>query len=96
MTHQLEKEIEAATASAATVAEIQTRTAMEGMRRDVQAQIKQNCTDAQWRDEENQKTIQQIAASLENLTKQLNDFHPVNVEHVGMHKSRLLSSLNRY
>ena len=26
--------------------------------------------------------IQQIAAGLENLTKQLNDFRPVNVEHV--------------
>ena len=39
--------------------------------------------DAQRRDEENQKTIQQIAVGLEHLTKQLNDFHPVNVEHVG-------------
>ena len=39
--------------------------------------------DPQRRDEENQKTIQQIVAGLENLTKQLNDFHPINVEHVG-------------
>ena len=80
---QLEKEIEAAAMSTATTAEIQTRTAVEGMRRDVQAQIEQTRVDAQRRDEENQKTIQQIAAGLETLTKQLNDFRPVNVEHVG-------------
>ena len=59
------------------------RIAVEGMRQYVQAQIEQNCADAQRKDEENQKTIQQIAAGLEHLTKQLNDFHPMNVEHVG-------------
>ena len=73
---QLEKEIEAAATSTAVTVEIQTRTAVEGMRRDVQAQIDQNRVDAQCRDEENQKTIQQIAAGLEQLTKQLNDFRP--------------------
>ena len=38
---QLEKEIEAAATSTATTTEIQTHTAVEGMRRDVQAHIEQ-------------------------------------------------------
>ena len=59
------------------------RTAVEGMHRDVQAQIEQNRVDAQHRDEDTQNTIQKNAAGLEHLTKQLNDFRPVNVEHVG-------------
>ena len=80
---QLEKEIEAAATSTAMTTEIQTRTAVEGMRRDVQAQLDQTRADVQHRDAQNQKTMQQIAAGLENLTKQLNDFRPMNVEHVG-------------
>ena len=79
----MEKEIEAAVMRTAATAEIQMRTAVGGIRRDVQAQIDQNPADAQRRDEENLKTIQQIAGDLEQLTKQLNDFRPVNVEHVG-------------
>ena len=69
VTQQLEKEIEATAMSAATTAEIQMHTTMEGMRQDVQAQIEQNRADVQCRDEENEKTIQQIAVGLENLTK---------------------------
>ena len=80
---QLEKEIEAAATSTAATAEIQTRTAVEGMRRDVQVQLDQNRVDIQRKDAENQKTMQQIVAGLKNLTKQLNNFRLVNVEHVG-------------
>ena len=69
--------------STAATAKIQTHTAVEGMRHDVKAQIDQNRADIQRRDEENQKTMQQIATGLENLTKELNDFRLVNVEHVG-------------
>ena len=53
----MEKEIEAAPMSTAATAKIQMRTAVEGMRRDIQAQIDQNRADIQHRDEENQKTI---------------------------------------
>ena len=42
---QLEKEIEAAATSTAVTAEIQMRTAVEWMRRDIQAQIDQNRAD---------------------------------------------------
>ena len=34
-------------------AEIQTRTTVEGMRREVQAQLDQNCADIQCKDKEN-------------------------------------------
>ena len=83
VTQQLEKEIEAAAMSTVVTAETQMRIIVEWMRRDVHTQIEQNRGGAQRRDEENQKTIQQIASSLEHLIKQLNDIHPVNVEHVG-------------
>ena len=43
---QLEKEIQAAALSTAATAEIMTRTVVEGMHRDVQAQIEQNRADA--------------------------------------------------
>ena len=94
VTQQLEREIEAATTSTATMVEVQTRTAVEGMRRDVQEQIEQNRANAQHRDEDTQKTIQQIAAGLEQLTKQLNDFRPMWNMWV-MHRSKLLNNLNR-
>ena len=92
---QLEKEIEAAATSTAATVEIQMHIAVEGMRRDVQAQIDQNRVDAQRRDEENQKTIQQIAAGLEELTKQLNDFRPVNVEHVGVAQQQVTENVEQ-
>ena len=50
VTQQLEREIK----PAATV-EVQTCTAIEGMCRDVQAQIEQNLVDAQRRDDDTQK-----------------------------------------
>ena len=83
VTQQLEREIEAVGMSIAATVEFQTRTAIEGMRRDVQAQTEQNCADAQRREEDTQKIVHQIATGLEQLTKQLNGFCPVNVEHVG-------------
>ena len=92
---QLEKEIEAAASSTAATAEIHMCTAVEGMRRDVQAQIEKTRVDAQRRDEETQKTIQQIAAGLEQLTKQLNDFRPVNVEHVGVAQQQVAENVEQ-
>ena len=42
-----------------------------------------------------QKTIQQIAAGLEQLTKQLNDFRPVNVEHVGVAQKQVSENVEQ-
>ena len=46
ITQRLEKEIEAAATSIAATAEVTTRTVVEGVRRDIQAQIEQNRADA--------------------------------------------------
>ena len=92
---KLEKEIEAAAMSTAATAEIQRRIAVEGMCCDVQAQLDQSRADVHRRDAENQKTIQQIAAGLENLTKQLNEFRPMNVEHVGVAQQQVTEQFDQ-
>ena len=48
--------LQAATSTAVT-AEVQTRTVVEGMRRQVQAQIEQNRVDTQRRDELTQRSV---------------------------------------
>ena len=52
VSQRLEKEINAAVTSTATTAEITTRTVIEGVRRDIQAQLDTNCADALRREEE--------------------------------------------
>ena len=59
VTQQLEREIHAATMSTTVTAKVQTLTAVEGMRRDVQAQFEQNCADALHREEESQHKVEQ-------------------------------------
>ena len=70
VTQQLESKIQAAAMSTAATAEIKTRTAVEGMRRDVQSQIDQHRKDSRRRDEEARRRMDDIAAGLERLTKQ--------------------------
>ena len=69
--------------STAVTAKIQTHIAVEGMRRDVQVQLEQNRMDALRRDEESQHKVEQIAAQLQKLTEQLNQFRPASEENVG-------------
>ena len=80
--------------STAATAEAQTCTVVEGMRRDVQAQIEQNYMDAQHKDEETQRSMQQIEVGLAQLTKQLNEFCPVGEKNVGDVKKNFLHNLN--
>ena len=83
VTRQLEGEIQAVVASATMNANINVRTMVEGMRREVQAQIEQNRVKAQRRDEETQQMVNKIFAGLEQLTKQLNEFRPASEANVG-------------
>ena len=55
-------------------AEVMMRTVIEGVRRDIQAQIEQNCADALRREQEAQSKITEISKQLQNLTDQLNKF----------------------
>ena len=83
ITQQPEQEIQAAGTSTATIAEIQTCTIVEGIRIDVQVQLEQNHADALHRDTESQHKVEQIAAQLQKLTEQLNQFRPTSEENVG-------------
>ena len=80
---QLEKEIQAVALSTAATAETMTCTAVEGMRRDVQAQIEQNRADALRDSNAVQKKVDQVSEELQKLTAQLNQFKPGSVQAVG-------------
>ena len=82
VTQQLEREIHAAATSTAVTVETQTRTAVEAMHRDVQAQFGQNRADALRREEESQHKVEQIAERLQKLTDQPNQFRPASEENV--------------
>ena len=58
---RLEQEIVAAATSTAVTAEVTMRTVVEGVRRDIQAQIEQNCMDALRREQEAQSRITEIS-----------------------------------
>ena len=72
VTQRLEQEIGAAASSTGATAEITTCIAVEGVRRDIQAQMDQNRTDALRREDEAQKRVQEISNQLKTLTEQLN------------------------
>ena len=80
---QLEKEITVAAMSATAMAEVTTCTVVEGVRRDVQAQIDQNCADTLRRADEAQRKVDQVSNELKELTTQLNAFKPVSAQTVG-------------
>ena len=85
VSQRLEKEINAAAMSTAATAEITTRTVVEGVRRDIQAQLDANCADALRREEEQRKRVQEISAQLQTLTDQLSKFNPASVSGVQLH-----------
>ena len=82
VSQRLEKEINAAVTSTTTMAEITTRTIVEGVRRDIQAQLDAYCADALRREEEQRKRVQEISAQLQTLTDQLSKFNPASVSGV--------------
>ena len=73
----------------AATAEINTRTVVEGVRRDIQAQLEQTRTDALWREQEAQHRVEKISKQLQTLTNQLNKFQPVSEHTVGVTQEKL-------
>ena len=73
----METEINAAATSTAATAQTQTRDVVEGIRRDLQAQMEQNLAESRCREQEAQESVKKIASELEQLTKQLNQHKPV-------------------
>ena len=86
---QLEKEVKAVATSTAATAETSTRTAVEGIRCEVQAQINQTRTDSQRKEEEMRRQVEQIAEGLKTLTEQLNQFKPASEHAVGVSQEKL-------
>ena len=66
-----------------------TRTVVEGVRRDIQAQIEQNRADALRREQEAQSKITEISKQLQNLTDQLNKFQPASEFAVGVTQEKM-------
>ena len=85
----MEQEIVAAASSTAKTAEVKTHTAVEGVRRDIQAQIEQNRADALRREQEAQSRITKISQQLQTLTDQLNKFQPASEFAVGVTQEKL-------
>ena len=65
VTQRLESEIVAAMTSTAATAEVTMRTVVEGVRRDIQAQIEQNHADALRREQEAQHKVEDISKQLQ-------------------------------
>ena len=86
---QLEKEIVVAAMSTATTAEINMRTVVEGVRRDIQAQLEQTRADSLRREQEAQHRIEDISKQLQTLTMQLNKFQPASEQAVGVSQGKL-------
>ena len=83
VTARLEKDIQVAASSATATAEITARTAVEGARRDIQAQLDVYRADALRKSDETQAQVQEISVQLAKLTEQLNVFKPASAESVG-------------
>ena len=89
VTQRLEKEIVAAATSTAATAEITMRTVVEGVRRDIQAQLEQTRVDSLRRETEAQHRIEDISKQLQALTEQLNKFQPASEHAVGVSQGKL-------
>ena len=65
------------------------RTVVEGVRRDIQAQLEQTRADSLRRETEAQHRIEDISKQLQALTEQLNKFQPVSEHAVGVSQGKL-------
>ena len=93
VTARLEKDIQVAASSATATAEINTRTAVEGARRDIQAQLDVYRADALRKSDETQAQVRDISAQLAKLTEQLNVFNPASAEIVGKGYEKVTSDV---
>ena len=75
--------------STAATANITTRTVVEDVKRDIQAQLDQNRADALRCEEETQCQVQEISNQMQTLTEQLNKFKPASEHAVGVLQEKL-------
>ena len=70
------------------------RTVVEGVRRDIQAQLDANRADALKRSEEAAAQVRELSAQLASLAEQLNKFNPTSERNVGMEYARVVADVN--
>ena len=87
--------MQAAATSTAATAELTTRVAVEGVRRDIQAQLDANRADALQRSEEVAKQVRDLSAQLTSLAEQLNKFNPVSGREVDVGYAKVISEVDR-
>ena len=75
--------------STTATAEITMRTVVEGVRRDIQAQLEQTRVDSFGERTEAQHRIEDISKQLQALTEQLNKFQPTSEHAVGVSQGKL-------
>ena len=95
VTQRLESEIVADATSTAATADITTRTTVEGVRRDIQAQIEQTGADALRCKEEAKHRVEQISMQLQSLTEQLKKFKPTSEHTVGVVQEQVTEQLQK-
>ena len=95
VTARLEHEVQAAATSTAATAELTTRTVVEGVRRDIQAQLDANRADALKRSEEAAAQVRELSAQLASLAEQLNKFNPASERNVGMGYAQVVADVDK-
>ena len=81
--------------STGAMAQITMRMVVEGIQRDIQAQIEQTHADALQREQEAQRRIEEISTQLQTLTNQLNKFRPVSENAVGVVQDKVTEQLQQ-
>ena len=95
VTARLEHEIQAAVTSTVATAELTTRTVVEGVRREIQAQLDSNRADALQRSEEAAAQVRELSVQLASLTKQLNKINPISGKEVDMGYAQVVSDVDK-
>ena len=68
---------------------------MEGVRRDIQAQLDANRADALRRSEEAAAQVRELSGQLASLAEQLNKFNPASGKDVGMGYAQIVSDVDK-
>ena len=95
VTARLEHEVQAAATSTVATAELMTRTVVEGVRREIQAQLDSNRADALRRSEEAAAQVRELSVQLASLTEQLNKINPISGKEVDMGYAQVVSDVDK-
>ena len=95
VTARLEHEVQAAATSTATIGEVTMRTVVEGVRRDIQAQLDANRADALKCSEEVAAQVHELPAQLASLAEQLNKFNLASERNVDMGYAQVVADVDK-